>query len=80
MWSSRDHVPRERLCSDGPSPWQVGAEPEVGWREVFTCPLPAMDLSWAPKMTTPVSVAGLILFEEQAPSVSLAGEGEEGWP
>lgn len=52
----------------------------MGWREVFTCPLPAMDLSWAPKMTTPVSVAGLILFEEQAPSVSLAGEGEEGWP
>lgn len=54
VWSSRDQVPWERLCSDGPSPWQVGAEPEVGWREVFTCPLPATDLSWAPKMTTPM--------------------------
>lgn len=80
VWSSRDHVPWERLCSDGPSPWQVEAEPEVGWREVFTCPLPATDLSWAPKMTMPMSVAGLILFEEQAQSVSLAGEGGVGWP
>lgn len=27
------------------SPQGVGVEPEVGWSEDFTCPLPAMDLS-----------------------------------
>lgn len=48
----------------------VGTEPEVGWSEDFTCPLPAMDLSQrkggvlATKMTKPMSMAGLILLKE----------------
>lgn len=27
------------------SPQGLGTESEVGWKEDFTCPLPAMDLS-----------------------------------
>lgn len=43
-------MPQHWLCSIGCilmdlSLQGVGAEPEVGWSEDFTCPLPAMDLS-----------------------------------
>lgn len=66
MWDG----PLDGLTSSFP---RVKDKNQRTWNKDFTCPLPAMDPAWGKAKTTeltiPMSVAGLILFEEQAQRV-----------